>query len=332
MVIIPKVSVVMPVYNSDKYLSRSIGSFINQTEKDIELICIDDYSTDNSVKEIKKYMLQDKRIKLLQNKKNEGPGKSRNRGIDMARGEYIYFLDSDDWLEPGALEKIYSQSLEGKAEVIFVRPFLHFSGKRIKDPRVIKEVHPSMENLFENTLRREIPWAPWSKAINLKFLNKNKIRFPNIHITEDMIFSYMSIFYAKRFSIISDPIYNYYLRDDSLMSYKNPKRRIENYLDSIKFLEKFLEKNKIKEKFYKSFLQFKFYNFLAISGVIAQTGKLKNAKRIIQNDRHFKFKYIFYIGINSVSLGMVLLKLRLFPQIYNFLERLKKIFGIRVKN
>ena len=101
-----KISVIIPVYNVEKYIEDCLNSILVQTLKDFEIICIDDCSTDNSLQIIETYTHKDKRIKILKNKKNEGPSYTRNIGIEMAQGEYIYFLDSDDMIEKNALQEL----------------------------------------------------------------------------------------------------------------------------------------------------------------------------------------------------------------------------------
>ena len=103
----PLISIIMPVYNSQRYIRKSINSATNQSLESIELICINDCSTDGSLKLLKDFQKKDKRIKIISNKKNLGPGLSRNIGIDVAKGEYVCFLDSDDWLEKDACGILY---------------------------------------------------------------------------------------------------------------------------------------------------------------------------------------------------------------------------------
>lgn len=101
-----KVTIIIPVYNVEKYLEKCLNSVICQTLKDIEIICVNDGSTDNSQQILKEYAQKDERIKIV-DKKNGGLSSARNAGLDAATGEYCYFLDSDDWIELNTLEKLY---------------------------------------------------------------------------------------------------------------------------------------------------------------------------------------------------------------------------------
>ena len=115
--ICPKVSVLVPCYNVEKYLPECLGSIVNQTLRDIEIICINDGSTDSTLDIIKSYAEQDKRIVII-DKPNEGYGKSMNRGLDVATGEYIAIVESDDWASPDMLEKLYNTACAHQADMV----------------------------------------------------------------------------------------------------------------------------------------------------------------------------------------------------------------------
>ena len=117
------ISIIVPIYNAEKYLNKCIDSIINQTKKELEIILINDGSTDNSETIIKKY--DDKRIKYFKNK-NQGIGKTRNFGIDKATGKYIMFLDSDDFLELNACEKMYEKAEKEKLDIVVCDYYRYF--------------------------------------------------------------------------------------------------------------------------------------------------------------------------------------------------------------
>ena len=113
----PKVSILVPCYNVGKYLPQCLDSIVNQTLKDIEIIVINDGSTDSTLDIIKQYAKNDKRIKII-DKENEGYGKSMNRGLDAATGEYVGIVESDDWVEPDAFEYLYKAAKKNKADMV----------------------------------------------------------------------------------------------------------------------------------------------------------------------------------------------------------------------
>ena len=112
-----KISIIIPVYNTEKYLKKCLDSIINQTLKSLEIICIDDCSTDNSLNILKEYQLKDKRIKIIEQKENKGQGVARNLGLNIAEGEYIGFIDSDDWVDLNFFEKLYFAAKKYNSDV-----------------------------------------------------------------------------------------------------------------------------------------------------------------------------------------------------------------------
>lgn len=112
----PKVSIIIPVYNTEKYLSRCLNSLVKQTLHDIEIICINDGSEDNSLSILENYASSDERIVLI-DQKNQGQSVARNRGIEIARGKYIGFVDSDDWVDDNYFEKLYCAAENNNCDI-----------------------------------------------------------------------------------------------------------------------------------------------------------------------------------------------------------------------
>ena len=113
----PKVSVVVPCYNVEKYLPQCMDSIINQTLKDIEIICVNDGSTDSTLRILQKYAEKDKRIKII-DKANSGYGASMNKGFSEANGEYLGIVESDDWVEPDMFENLYNLAKSNDVDVV----------------------------------------------------------------------------------------------------------------------------------------------------------------------------------------------------------------------
>jgi hypothetical protein len=150
-----------------------------------------------------------------------------------------------------------------------------------------------------------------------------------VHVAEDIIFSLKAIYYANKVSECKDYLYNYYIREGSLMAFTNSKRRIENYLKSIDLVKHFLVKKNIFRKYEKEFLYFKFYNYLAIYGVMYYSKEeleKEHYKKIIEKDRDFSGIKILSLGINSVALGSILIKMKLFNPVF----RIRELFRILV--
>lgn len=190
-----KVSVIIPVYNSGKYLERCLTSIINQTLNDIEIICIDDASTDNSLEILNEFKNKDNRITVVTFDQNSGPSAARNKGIELANGEFLSFIDSDDYADTRYIEYLYSYS---KDYDVVVGKFV--KGTNNSDNYFVSKL-PHYKNgfLFNSLFRRE-------------FINKYKIKFPvKIRFMEDKAFRMRC--YENNPKIIEAPdngIYYYY--------------------------------------------------------------------------------------------------------------------------
>jgi len=147
---VPKISVIIPIYNSEKYLKKCLDSVIKQTLKDIEIICIDDGSTDNSKEILREYAKKDKRIVILE-QKNKYAGIARNNGIKIAKGEYIHFLDSDDWLRSkNAYKYLYKQMVKKNVDVIFFQfAKVDMNTGEVRENARVLEKNNQISNIYE---------------------------------------------------------------------------------------------------------------------------------------------------------------------------------------
>ena len=211
-----KVSVIVPVFNVEEYLSTSLDSILNQTLKDIEIICINDGSTDASLDILENYAKKDARIKII-SKKNEGQGIARNIGLDNAQGEFIAFVDSDDFIKEDMLEKSYKKSVSKNLDLVMY-----------KVSSFDNETHEINDNLWYYSLKcfdgfekeifnnsdtkkftHLISVTPFNKLYKRSFIEKNNIRFPDKYIFEDEVFFYNVYLKAKRISLIDENLYYY---------------------------------------------------------------------------------------------------------------------------
>ena len=212
----PVVSIIMPVYGVEKYLSASINSVLNQTYKNFELILVDDKSPDKSPKICDTFAQEDDRIKVVHKPKNEGLGFARNTGLDIASGDYIYFIDSDDYIEPQLLEKAIKAFDENTEFVIFGINRVHEK----KDGSIDKIEHliPIMAesktaketaHIFSmlNT-KKVFPFA-WNKLYKKEFLDKCGTRFEKTKLIEDFLFNIELFSKATFIKVIPDELYNY---------------------------------------------------------------------------------------------------------------------------
>jgi len=211
----PKVSVIIPVYNVEKYLMECLDSVINQTLKDIEIICINDGSTDNSPSILNEYANNDNRIILLNGLKL-GAGAARNLGLKHAKGEYLSFLDSDDFFELNMLEEMYNNAKINDSDIVVCNRDKFNINTGIYS---VTKTPSIPENLFNkktfcykdmpNEIFHRLQNVAWNKLFKTKFILENDIHFQEIKRTNDLFFVHSALAIAQRISWI-DKIYVHY--------------------------------------------------------------------------------------------------------------------------
>lgn len=219
----PLLSVIVPVYNAEKYLKKCLDSIEFQTLKNIEIIVINDGSLDNSKEILEKYVEKDERF-ILMDQINLGVSVARNKGLDVARGEYIGFVDSDDYIELDMYEKMYRKAKKFNADIVIsnVKDIIEDSFSRslnFEEGLAILEGY-CLEK-FLRTKYFKTGSAVWHKIFRRELVEKNSIRFVNYNevSSEDTIFNLMSIVSSKRIYFLDEMLYNYFLkRENSLTS------------------------------------------------------------------------------------------------------------------
>lgn len=215
-----KVSVIVPVYNVEQYLERCLKSLIEQTLKEIEIICVNDGSKDNSLSILKDYAKKDSRIKII-NKENEGISAARNSGIDIAKGEYISFIDSDDWVDLDFLEKLYKSAIKVNADIAAAG--IIRTGQKTR--KIFLEF--KKEIITDDTNRKfeicDIPDKCYTcnKIYRTSKLKNYGIRFKDKALYEDIIFSPEAIHKLGRLIVVPDTYYFYYKRTGSITKTKS---------------------------------------------------------------------------------------------------------------
>lgn len=200
------ISIIVPIYNAEKYLNKCIKSLINQTKENLEFILINDGSTDTSEEIIKSY--QDTRIKYFKNK-NQGIGKTRNFGIKKSTGKYIMFLDSDDFLATNACEELFKKAEQDKLDLV-INNFYRVEEETSKQEEVIISKFKNTTLKENKELLLEINLAPWNKLYKSELLKNNKIKFVEDLKYEDAPFVIEAIDKAKRIGQVNKCL-NYYV-------------------------------------------------------------------------------------------------------------------------
>ena len=188
------ISVIIPVYNAEKYLSKSVNSVLSQTYQRFEILLIDDGSTDQSPQMCDEYAAQYKNIHAF-HKQNGGASTARNAGLENAKGEYIFFLDSDDWLEPNALETMIATAKRENADLVFCEAqAIDDEGKTELNGHYTYKEQYQTGNAYQIMLQmmdsKEFHVAIWMLLLDRKIITDNQLRFKEGIIYEDMIISY----------------------------------------------------------------------------------------------------------------------------------------------
>ncbi len=248
------ISVIIPVYNVEQYLNRCVDSVINQTYKNLEIILVDDGSTDNSGKICDEYALKDNRIMVV-HKKNGGAGSARNAGLDIAKGEYIGFVDSDDYIEPDMYEFLYDLLLQNKADVSCCNMFDYKDGSYIPSSNLQMDGFFNLEQMdgffnLEEVLCLKGGLYVWNKLFlrnsigNLRFNEKLKFGVEDLYFNFEILKKIKNIIFSKKAK------YYYWDNRNSLTRKKQHKRQKRQILDLIEFYDeaiKYCKENKMRK-------------------------------------------------------------------------------------
>lgn len=227
----PKLSIIIPVYNVESFISETLGSILRQTLKDTEVICVDDGSDDSSLNIVIGLTKDDNRVTVCSTR-NYGPSSARNIGIDLAKGEYLYFIDSDDILAEDALEKLYGRCISENLDVLLFEADVFADRDYSGTYSFNYHRHCKYENVYTGKeifslmrSNRDYFQSPCLYIFKKSLLIDNNIRFINGIVHEDNAFSFLLLMNAKRTSAINESLYYRRVRNDSIMtkniSYKN---------------------------------------------------------------------------------------------------------------
>lgn len=222
-------SIIIPVYNVEKYLRACLDSVMAQSFLDWEAVCINDGSTDDSLTILEEYAAKDGRYKVI-NQPNGGLSAARNAGMDAVKGDYVLFLDSDDWLEPNALE-VLASNLDGEDMLCFTgRRFFESEGRyQIPDRLENRHYQSGMDYYNDNALaHRDFAFVcVVLRLYKRSFLLENGLRFKEGILHEDDLFTPQACYHAQKVSVIDECLYDYRVRANSITTTKNMKRVVD---------------------------------------------------------------------------------------------------------
>lgn len=332
-----KISIIIPVYNTEKYLKRCIDSCLNQSLRDIEIILIDDCSQDGSRDIILDYAnsYPDK-VKYIFQKENHRQGAARNRGMEIAEGEYLAFVDSDDWVEPDMCELLYKKAKETDADMVGANYLLSWNDKdEIKNLNITPDICGKMDT-YKKGEYIKLYGMFWTRLYKQSFLLKNNLKFPEDTFYEDAFFNFYSVLYSERIEHINKAFYHYYQENQSTVRSRNNPRQYER----INLAESILTfgKNHKELEQYNDIIEYKYlymqganllYTCLGLfdNPNVHEMKKIRNAIRIHKLYKCNEYKNLpkemrFFLKLNDVSrrLCVVVYKSGFYGRIYRFMK------------
>lgn len=332
----PCVSIIIPVYNAEKYLLNCLSSATKQTLTNIEIIVINDASTDSSLGIIKKFKKTDKRIKLINFHENKGNGIGRNVGIKKSTGDYILFLDADDWLEQNAAERLYQAASVKNAEIVHLGYFQHNTKSEKCD--IILPCYSGEDKDFLRyflLLIKGFTSMPWCYFYSRDFLVKNEIKFTEGIFFEDVNFVAKAFFCVRRLTLVNDyPLYNYLIHKDSITGSLS-KKKIRDLFEAHIILKKILKEENLFCKYEKEYLvrflvycvKFSYLGFLKLNNKQVDD-ELKKFMTDVRKSEILNFGNLDVLKLAAREYKYEKLAAKYFLSTYNFLVSIRKNYHL----
>lgn len=287
-----KISVIIPIYNTDKYLALCLDSLLAQSFKDWECLLINDGSKDNSSEICDTYVKKDSRFKVFHTE-NAGVSSARNLGIDNSKGTYLAFIDSDDTVDPDYLKALYNGASNGKSELtVCGMKIIHSTHTIIHKPHLNSfSICNGNSDKFLELNKLYLLYGPYVKLYSINIIKSNNIRFPiNIDFGEDLMFNYTYLEYVTHISVCENSNYNYFIRKGSLAT-KPRQDRHETELEQWEILYKFHLKKDLLSNNTKKYLFDRLYGIVYDSII-----EIYNTKTISLFQRFYRIRTIIKLS------------------------------------
>jgi len=258
----PQISVIIPIYNCEKYIKECLSSLIKQTFKNFEIICINDGSNDDTLKILKKFEAKDERINIF-NQNNSGPGIARNVGMKKSKGEYLMFLDSDDIFKKTMLEELYIKIKENDSDIVICNS-QNFEKKKwwkkfyeknylINNNIIKQKTFTSLD--IEKDFFNLFIWWPWDKLFKRKYIENLGIEYQNLKSSEDLFFVAASVITAKKISYLDKILINHRIGIKNSVS-NSRQKSWDNFYYALKGLKKFIKEKGLYKRFKQDFINY----------------------------------------------------------------------------
>jgi len=243
----PKISVIIPCYNSEKFLNKAVESVLNQTLQELEIILVDDGSTDKTPTLLQQYKMSDNRVEVITHPKNFGLGAARNSGINHAKGKYLFFLDSDDYIHPNSLEVLYEQADKELLEILQAQHIRHENGKKIILPKKLPVYQQAISGTDYYNQGFFIEPKACAKLWQTDFVKKNRLKFDTGYY-EDIAMVMYAFSIAKSVNNTHFPAYHYIIRQGSITGQTVSKKHIEGFKNSLIHMQQLFLNQELTQK------------------------------------------------------------------------------------
>lgn len=298
------VSIIIPVYNVENYLRQCLDSVINQTYTQLEIICVNDGSPDNSSEILEAYAKKDRRVKII-NQENQGLSGARNTGIEAATGDYIIFLDSDDWMDEETVAAALAKAEDADTVMWgYVREFAEksiekkiFNGDRSFDESETRDLHRRLAGLtgeeLSNPENTDALVTAWGKLYTASIIKNNKLRFVDTKIigTEDLLFNMYYFGFAKKCFFIDKP-FNHYRKDNESSLTRSYKAKLfSQWSELYSRIRNYLNENSLGEDFHKALdnricLSMIGLGLNELCNKASHSQRMKNLKSILSSEQY----------------------------------------------
>lgn len=255
-----RVSILIPIYNVERFFARCIESIFSQTYQDIEYVFVNDHTPDGSMgvlgRMCEKYPVRANNVKIIENANNQGIAKVRNTLLENAGGDYVLFVDSDDWIEPDMVELMANEAMSRNADVVGCDYYEDYESRSV----VVRQEYPSgHDEAMKAMTLLKIKGVLWKLLIRRDILMQNDLRFiPTIHFAEDYIFCCKLFYYSHVFASVNKPLYHYIQYNPNNYSSTAIDKRVESFARAIREVERFYRQEGVYEKLEKELTVRKF--------------------------------------------------------------------------
>ena len=302
-----KISVIIPVYNSQDYLKRCMSGILNQTLADIEIICVNDGSTDNSLKILNDYSQSDKRIKIINLEKNFGAGEAKNAGLKVATGCYLAFLDPDDTIDLNYYEELYKKANQTQADIVKA----HLITIETDGSRKVSNIN----NLIKTRSKFYFSYEYTSAIYKKSLVFDNNIKFPtDLIIGEDVVFLHRLIIKAKTISLINNTNYYYIKRENSLNTKIYDEKRIDSSFKTLEYMLKNYDASIDIDLSQKTYLEQYYANICSLLEItMEKTNEIELKKRCVK-------KFIEFYNNCKLQSEFNNFFLKNYPEMFDFIK------------